>query len=77
MSARLSEQIAGLTDREFEVVQAVANSDHKLGNIAADLGMSEPTLRHHLEHIHGKLDVRNRQGITLWALRAGILEVTP
>ena len=50
---------ASLTDRELEVLRCVARGD---GNkqIAAALGITEPTVKAHLVHIFDKLGVDNR-----------------
>lgn len=50
---------SALTDRELDVLRCVARGD---GNkeIAASLGIAEPTVKAHLVHIFEKLDVENR-----------------
>ena len=61
--------IATLTPKERQIVAAVceqrgANSEA----IAARLFMSEHTLRNHLTSIYGKLGVKNRVGLVMYAL---------
>lgn len=61
--------IASLTPKERQIVAAVcqqrgANSEA----IAARLFMSEHTLRNHLTSIYGKLGVKNRVGLVMYAL---------
>jgi DNA-binding NarL/FixJ family response regulator len=55
-----------LTDRELEVLQSVARG-HGNKQIAALLGITEPTVKAHLVHIFDKLGVDNRTA----AVRAG------
>lgn len=62
--ARASE----LTPRELRVVQCVFNAGTRL-EIAKTLGISEHTVRQHMEQIHRKLDVHNRVGVVLRAVQ--------
>jgi DNA-binding NarL/FixJ family response regulator len=41
--------------------------------IAKQLSVSEHTVRHHLEHIYGKIDVHTRVEATLFAIEHGLL----
>jgi tetratricopeptide (TPR) repeat protein len=63
--------VAGLTDREVEVLCLVA-----LGRtnrvIAAELVLSEKTVARHLTTIFSKIDVENRAGAVAFALRHGL-----
>ena len=61
-----------LTERELEVVRRVARGD---GNkeIAAALGITEPTVKAHLVHIFGKLGVENRTAAARVARERGLL----
>lgn len=60
---------AALTDREFEVVRAVADAlDNE--EIAARLFMSEGTVRNHISSILAKLSLRNRTQIAVRYYRA-------
>jgi HD-GYP domain-containing protein (c-di-GMP phosphodiesterase class II) len=62
----------GLTEREVEVLRLVARG-HGNAAIAARLHIAEKTVRNHVEHIYGKIDINNRTGASLYALRQGIL----
>jgi len=61
-----------LTERELEVVRCVARGD---GNkqIAAALGIAEPTVKAHLVHIFEKLGVENRTAAARVARERGLL----
>jgi DNA-binding CsgD family transcriptional regulator len=63
---------AGLTDREIEVLRTLATgaSRHEM---AKRLCLSEHTVRHHLEHIYAKIDVKTRVEATLFAIEHGLL----
>lgn len=63
---------ASLTDRELDVLRGVARGD---GNkqIAAALGISEPTVKAHLVHIFDKLGVENRTAAALVARERGLI----
>ncbi len=64
---------ATLTDRELDVVRCVARGD---GNkeIAAALGIAEPTVKAHLVHIFEKLGVDNRTAAARAARERGLLD---
>src|SRR5262245_14526495 len=75
LAARLSERgTKALTSREREIVRLVA-----LGlqnpEIARRLTISDVTVKTHLNNVFRKLDVRDRVGLTLYAIRAGIVGV--
>lgn len=57
---------AGLTDREFEVLLALA-AGMTNKEIAATLGISVKTAGNHIQHIFEKADVRTRSAATVWA----------
>jgi NarL family two-component system response regulator LiaR len=61
-----------LTEREIEVLQLIARG---LTNdqIGETLFISEATVRTHVSHILGKLDLGNRTQAALWALRKGLV----
>ena len=63
-----------LTAREIEVLQLLAKG---LSNdeIAAQLVISEVTVRTHISHILAKLHMANRVQATLYALREGITSI--
>ncbi len=60
-----------LTNSEIDVIKRIA---HGLSNkeIADDLGVSEGTIRFHVNHILSKLDLKNRTQAALYALREKI-----
>jgi DNA-binding NarL/FixJ family response regulator len=64
---------ATLTERELDVVRCVARGD---GNkeIAAALGIAEPTVKAHLVHIFEKLGVENRTAAARAARERGLLD---
>ena len=59
---------AALTEREREVVAHIAEGMHNRA-IAATLGITENTVRHHLTAIYGKLGVADRLELAVYALR--------
>jgi len=63
---------ASLTDRELDVLRCVARGD---GNkqIAASLGITEPTVKAHLVHIFDKLGVENRTAAARVAREQGLV----
>ena len=59
---------AALTDREYEVVQLIAEGlDNK--QIAAAACMGEGTVRNHISSILSKLDLKNRTQIAIAYIR--------
>ena len=62
-----------LTDREIEVLRLVAQG---LGNkeIAAELDLSEHTVKTHLRHILDKLHLRSRAHAAAYAVQAGLVK---
>ncbi|WP_433555799.1 response regulator [Pseudonocardia xinjiangensis] len=58
--------VQALSDREIEVVRAVAGGRTNQ-EIAAELFISLSTVKSHLSGIQAKLGVRNRVGIAAWA----------
>ena len=68
-----AEKIASLTPRERQTVAAMVRSrGAKSYAIAAELGISEHTLRNHLSVIYEKLQVRNRVELFAYATEHGI-----
>lgn len=63
---------AGLTDREVEVLRHLARGLSRKA-VAGELVVSESTVRSHLEHIYGKLDVSTRVGAVLFAIENGLM----
>jgi HD-GYP domain-containing protein (c-di-GMP phosphodiesterase class II) len=58
---------AGLTDREVEVLKLAATGITRKA-IGRRLGISENTVRHHLEHIYNKTGTSTRVGALLFAI---------
>jgi DNA-binding NarL/FixJ family response regulator len=67
-------KLARLTDREREIATAVAEGNPNAA-IAADLYLSEATVKTHITRIFAKLDAANRVQLTIFAYQAGL--VTP
>jgi HD-GYP domain-containing protein (c-di-GMP phosphodiesterase class II) len=63
---------AGLTDREVEVLRLVARGLTR-SQVAARLAITESTVKHHLEHIYGKIDTSTRVGATLFAMEHDLI----
>jgi len=61
-----------LTPAEHSILRLVAAGE---GNrdIARLMGISEKTVRNHMSHIYDKLDVRDRSGALLYAMRKGLV----
>ncbi len=57
---------AGLTDRELEVLLALASGKTNK-EIAETLGISAKTAGHHIQHIFDKTGARTRSAATVWA----------
>ncbi len=70
-NADAARRLAGLTEREVEVLRLVAQG---LSNqdIAKDLLISERTVRNHVSSILSKLHLANRTQAALYALREGL-----
>ena len=64
---------AALTDREREVLRAVARGASNK-ELAASLGITEPTVKAHLVHIFEKLDVENRTSAVRVGVERGIID---
>jgi DNA-binding NarL/FixJ family response regulator len=64
-------RLAGLTQREVEIMRAVA---HGLSNkeIAKELWVSVQTVKFHLTNIYRKLEITNRTEAARWALSRGL-----
>jgi len=71
MRAPAEEQLSG---REVEVLQLVAEGKSN-GEIAAQLHISQATVKSHLVNIFGKLGVSDRTAAVTAALRKGILSL--
>jgi DNA-binding NarL/FixJ family response regulator len=64
---------AGLSEREVEVLRLAATGRTRK-DIGAALGISENTVRHHLEHIYNKTGCTTRVGATLFAMEHNLLD---
>ncbi len=64
---------ANLTDREVEILRLLAKGLSRR-DMAERLVLSEHTVRHHLEHIYGKVGVSTRVGATLFAVEHDLLQ---
>jgi DNA-binding NarL/FixJ family response regulator len=62
-----------LTEREREVLELVARG-HSNAEIAEMLVLSEGTVKTHVKHIFGKLDLRDRAHAVIFAYDAGLVE---
>lgn len=66
-------RLASLTAREHDIFVALSrNPGDKLMVVASQLGMSENTLRNHLTTIYGKLGVRGRLELHVFAAESGL-----
>ncbi len=66
-------KVTGLTPREMEVLQRVAEGDANK-QIAAALGISIKTVEKHRDHLMRKLDIHETAGLTRYAITQGIIE---
>ncbi len=62
----------GLTEREMEVLTAVARGDRNK-EIALSLGVTERTVKAHLTNVYNKLGVDSRAGAVSAAIQRGLL----
>lgn len=65
---------AGLSDRELEVLVALARGRTNK-EIAAALGISAKTVQHHVAHVYGKIGARSRAAAAIFAVERGLLEL--
>jgi NarL family two-component system response regulator YdfI len=72
MSAPQSNEPVNLTDRELEVLRAVARGERSK-EIAVQLGISERTVKAHLASIYSKLGVDSRAAAIAVAAQMGLL----
>jgi DNA-binding NarL/FixJ family response regulator len=72
-SGALKKKKAGLTSREVEVLQLVAEGKANK-QVAAGLGISVKTVEKHRQHLMKKLDLHDTAGLTRYAIAAGIIE---
>jgi DNA-binding NarL/FixJ family response regulator len=69
---RTVEDSPGLTRRELEILQLVAEG-HSNSQLAKMLWVTEQTVKFHLSNIYKKLDVANRTEASRWAQLHGLL----
>jgi len=75
LAAQMSEPSGeALTTREREIVRLVALGLHN-AEIAPRLSIGEVTVKTHLNNIFRKLKVRDRVGLTLYAIRIGLIGI--
>ncbi len=74
LSGRSSRLLPPLTERELEVIRALARgqSDRQ---IAQFLGISEKTVRNHTSNIYRKLHIFDRTQAVIYAVREGVIDV--
>ena len=73
LSTRMSEPDAkALTGRERDIVRLIALGFHN-DEIAHRLSIGEVTVKTHINNVLRKLDVRDRVGLTLYAIRLGLI----
>lgn len=72
MMERLRSPQLALTAREIAVLEAIARGESN-ARAAADLHVTEATVKSHLAHIYGKLGVRSRSGAVAVARDQGII----
>ena len=63
--------LSGLTSREAEILERIARGLDN-AQIAAQLGLSEKTVRNHITHIFDKLGVQTRAQAIVLARDAGM-----
>jgi NarL family two-component system response regulator LiaR len=65
--------VAGLTDREREVIRRVAEGRSNQ-EIAGEFFISEKTVKTHISHILAKLGLKDRTQLAIFAIRNGLSE---
>jgi NarL family two-component system response regulator LiaR len=69
----VSAAVAELTEREREVVRAVARGASNL-EIAREFFISEKTVKTHISHILAKLGLKDRTQLAIFAIRNGLAD---
>ena len=65
------QMVAGLTEREIDVLRAIARGK-STKEIARALGISPKTVDNHTQSIYAKIGVKTRGGATLFAIEHGL-----
>jgi len=73
---RAPRELAGITDREREVLRLVALGMSN-AEIAAALYITAGTAKTHIAHLLAKLDARDRVQLVITAYEAGLVSVSP
>jgi DNA-binding NarL/FixJ family response regulator len=69
----LVKKATGLTARELEVIQLVAEGQPNK-QVAAELNISIKTVEKHRQHLMDKLNIHDTAGLTRYAISQGIIE---
>ena len=72
-AGRLKKGSTGLTSREVEILQLIAEGKPNK-QTAAELGISIKTVEKHRQRLMTKLDIHDTAGLTRYAIAAGIIE---
>jgi DNA-binding NarL/FixJ family response regulator len=72
-SGLMIKRATGLTSRELEVIQLVAEG-HANKQVAVDLSISIKTVEKHRQHLMNKLNIHDTAGLTRYAIAQGIIE---
>jgi DNA-binding NarL/FixJ family response regulator len=75
-SAVAKDESPGLTKREVEILQLVAEG-YSNSQVAKMLWVTEQTVKFHLSNVYRKLDVSNRTEASRWAQVNGLLPTVP
>jgi DNA-binding NarL/FixJ family response regulator len=76
-ASRRAEDPDALTDREQEVLELMVTGVTSNRRLAAQLGISENTVKFHVRNILDKLHLHNRAEVVGYALRHGIVDPPP
>jgi DNA-binding NarL/FixJ family response regulator len=69
----VSEAAAGLSERELDVIQRLARGRSN-AEIAAEMILSEATIKSHIARILDKLELRDRTQVVVFAYETGLVE---
>ena len=72
-AGRRRNRAAGLTSREVEILQLIAEGKANK-QMAAELGISIKTVEKHRQHLMKKLGIHDTAGLTRYAIAAGIIQ---